>query len=137
MVQRIYHVSFLYYASPYGSINSKRAHPPQARLLLLPHRGEGGICQRGSAREPGLGHRQKQLGLSDFKCSIWFHSDLCKYLYNCFHSCEREMAQAYFLSASTYFVRLLPPVTVAILHGCPERVKSEPKGESMTVTLNI
>ena len=35
-------------------------------------------------RSPGGGHCQKQLALSDFKSSVWFHSNMCKYLHNCF-----------------------------------------------------
>ena len=39
---------------------------------------------------PGEGHCQKQLSLSDFKSSIWFHSNRCKYLHKCFHLRTRD-----------------------------------------------
>ena len=57
-----------------GSINSKRG----IFSLLVPHGGAFEVS-------PGMGHCQKQLGLSEFKKSMWFHSNRCKYLHNCFH----------------------------------------------------
>ena len=39
---------------------------------------------------PGVGYCRKQLGISEIKSSIWFHSNICKYLHNCFHLRTRD-----------------------------------------------
>ena len=65
-----------------GSINAKPAHPPPGIcrafffLLLLAH---GGVIAREG--QPGGGALSKTT--LTLKKSIWFHSNMSKYLHNC------------------------------------------------------
>ena len=77
-------------ASWLDQFQARHPHPGICRAffsLLLPH-------IRAFAKEvsPGVGHCQKQPGLSDFKSSIWFHST-CANIRTIVSTCERELTK--------------------------------------------
>ena len=79
-------VDYLVGQTVYDSISSKRAHPlPPGICQALFHFSFPTVGHLPKKVRPGVRHCQKQLGLSNFKSRLWFHSNVCKYLHSCFH----------------------------------------------------
>ena len=74
----------------YGSINSKRAHPPAFVghfSLLLPH--SGAFAKEVS---PGVGHCQKQLVFRNLKVA-YGSTPTCTNIYTIVSTCEQEITK--------------------------------------------